>query len=389
MHPESPLRIPLVARALRSSEIRLAPRGIDNTWFYRQYVSRPYTGFNPFYGCVFYASNSAVAPWLAHPEKSARRYNAGDWMMRELLFIVHDYLHAWSYALIRELVPTLELGSGRITSATLEDFAFAHLLTEAVATVGLDYWCLATERLGDVCPMGTTLEGATTSYREWHRDEYARVWPDLVEVQDPAFLHWLVSCYVTGGARMSISERSMDRSALLARWIRGELSYARHQRRYIRRWLAHMSGLPLPTVLRDEPVRYDAAWQRDLVVHVAHRTWTLVKNDVSPPLKNILSRTEAWRAAPDSTPDFHLTNLNALSEAELLAASCPDSVSQRKALCEQYVVRYAFDAVSQAKRREIRKALRRHDFLALRRLLEKEARVQTDADEPRDLMFFG
>lgn len=386
---ESPLRVALIARALRDPQIQLVPRAIDSTWVYRQVVRRSNTGFNPFCGRVYYASRGALAPWLAHPERSARDYNAQDSMMRELLFVVHDYLHAWSYGVIRELAPFLDFGRARITTSNFEHLVFAHLLTEAVATVGLDYWCLATARLGDTCPMGTAIEGATTSYREWHRPEYLRVWPDLVVVQEPSFLHWLLSSYLNGGARMSISEREMDRSALLARWLRGELSYAEHQRRYIRLWLHHLSGSRSRRANTGRVVAYDELWQRNLVIEVALRLWSLVKHDKSDRLRDLLDPESCWQTRKGSKVDFDLTNLNELSPTELRSAAGQADASQRRALCEQYVMRFRYSDVEEDEVPRIQRAIETGNLSALRSLLRGCAPLPPSDGEPRDLMLFA
>lgn len=387
-HAESPLTIPLFARALGDPQIPLVPRAIDATWVYRQFVSRANTGFNPFSGRVYYARRSAFAKYLPHAHRSARAYNQQDSMMRELLFVVHDYLHAWSYALIRELAPGLDLGQGRITKARLPSLLFAHLLTEAVATVGLDYWLLAQKRLGDLCSMGTALEGATTSYRAWHRPEYRKVWPDLVEVQEPAFLHWILAMYVQGGARMSISETQMDKSALLARWIRGELSYSKHQRIYARRWFEHLGGLRLSDMNADYTLAYDAPWQKNLVIELALRTWCLVRENKAEPLRALLRPEDSWHSSPGSAVDFDLTNVNALSPKELLVAADRASDAQRIALCEQYVLRYPFSDVDPSEVPALLHAARSGNFRKLRRLLAAKAPL-SGPNEPRDLMFYA
>ena len=95
-------------------------------------------GFNPFLRSLFYANNSALSRWLAGPYGSARDYNEGDHLVREVLFAVHDYLHCWSAAAIAVLAPRSRFDTGPILRDNLEDFVYCHLLTEAAATAGLD-----------------------------------------------------------------------------------------------------------------------------------------------------------------------------------------------------------------------------------------------------------
>ena len=120
---------------------------------------------------------------------------------------------------------------------------------------------------------------------------------------------------------MSISERQMDRSALLARWIRGELTYAQHQRRYIQKWLEHLGGIKRSRAARaDNGLLRSEYWQQDLVIEVAHRTWALVKHDKTEPLRDLLDPESCWQTREGSELNFDLTNLNTLSGTELRKA---------------------------------------------------------------------
>jgi hypothetical protein len=186
LHPESLLRIALVRQMLEDRRFRLQPRAIDRTWQYERAIPMSVVGFNPFNGTIYYGARSFLARWLREPHASARLHNEGDYLVRELLFAVHDYLHAWSVALIRELAPELGYGSTPIIREQIDRLAFCHLLTEAVATCGLDYWYLSTLELDDVVPIGSLTTGLTISYHERFLPEYRRFHPEF-RVQDPEF----------------------------------------------------------------------------------------------------------------------------------------------------------------------------------------------------------
>src|SRR5207237_1319288 len=83
-------------------------------------------------------ARSPLAEWLDDPAQGVRELNQDDALLTEVLFAVHDYLHVWAYHLVRDAVPDLGFGRPPASEAELEDHVFCHLLTEAVATVGLD-----------------------------------------------------------------------------------------------------------------------------------------------------------------------------------------------------------------------------------------------------------
>ena len=188
---------------------------------------------------------------------------------------------------------------------------------------------------------------------------------------------------------MSISETQMDRSALLARWIRGELSYARHQRIYMRRWLEHLGGLRQTSMNVDYTLSYDEPWQQRLVIDVALRTWALVKQDKSAPFSSILDPSCVWQTLAGSRVDFDLTNVNALSAGELTRAARDASAAQRRALCEQFVLRYRLSDLSESHVRTATRHVAVGNFDSLRRLLRAYEPLRPRADEPRDLMFYA
>ncbi|MGZ3697660.1 MAG: hypothetical protein ACXVCH_06165, partial [Bdellovibrionota bacterium] len=104
-HPQSLLRIPLVKQMLTDPRIPLVPRNIDQDWRYLGVIPDSVVGFNPQRSSVYYARKSYFAEWLEQPRRSTRELNEQDYLVREVLFAVHDYLHAWAYLAIRELTP--------------------------------------------------------------------------------------------------------------------------------------------------------------------------------------------------------------------------------------------------------------------------------------------
>ena len=162
--PRTPSRSPAFRSFGRCSTTRTcgSRARIDRRWAYEDILPISLSGFNPLTRSVFYAAKSSMADWLLDPYGPSRAHNFRDRLVREVLMAAHDYLHIWAYGVVRDVCPGLGLGTRAITRARLDDFVFAHLLTEAAATVGLDYWYLGCVNLNQVCDVGTRVTGITT-----------------------------------------------------------------------------------------------------------------------------------------------------------------------------------------------------------------------------------
>jgi hypothetical protein len=387
MERGSLLRVPLVATMLGNEQVPLVKRGIDLTWSYQGEVPVSLAGFNPFTGAVYYAARSRLAEWLAEPERGVRPLNEGDRLVREVMFAVHDYLHAWAYLVIADLAPELGLGSAEIGAASLERFAFCHLLSEAAATVGLDYWYLATVEFDELVDSGSELLCLTTHYHERHRAEYQRFNPAL-EVQAPAFLTVMTDFYCSGVLR-GFDAGDLRQSPRLAAWLEHELRYGVRQRDYIRRWLAYLASDDLRPPERPwaGPVATGAGWQRALCRDLGQALWDLVKNG-RPYRFRGPARPPAplWSAPPHRPVDGRFVNLNALGEDELeRRGEVQDPESAR------YLV-YQFLSTLDRQRCDPRLAaaiayLKERPVLAVARaVLGGQPRLAAGPREPRDLM---
>jgi hypothetical protein len=118
--------------------------------------------------------------------------------------------------------------------------AFCHLLTEAAAVIGLDYWYLSQFDLNSAVPIGTSFRHVSVSYDVKHLEEYRRFCPDL-RVEHPGFVRFLGTFYCTGVFE-GFSPQDLKDSPLLYKWLCHELVYGRRQREYTRLWLQHLSG---------------------------------------------------------------------------------------------------------------------------------------------------
>ncbi|MCH9687824.1 MAG: hypothetical protein K0V04_40715 [Deltaproteobacteria bacterium] len=313
----APQDIPLVRQLLDDPGIEIVERAVDQTWRYASAIPNPVSGWHLYRPEIYTASSSALAGWLADPDGDLRTHNEGDRLMHELLFATHDYLHAWAIREVIELAPHLGVGTEAITPDNVEQFAYVQLLTEAAATVGLDYWYLSCVDLDQMLDIGSTIRGLTISYHERYAAEYRRFNPGF-EAQAPEFFTKIAEFYCTGRFA-GFDVQALKRSPRMLSWLKHELSYGQVQRRYTRQWLQHLSGRPL---FRDDaalvaPVAVEADWQRTLTAELGQRLWDKVKND-APSCRRARARLGtqdlAWRAPDDCPLDFRFTNFNALGQ---------------------------------------------------------------------------
>jgi hypothetical protein len=272
------LRIPLVRTMLEDPCVEFRTRSLDQGWKYQRAVPAPLTGFNPSLGAIFVAARSRLSTWLADPKQSARPLNQGDELVLEVLFAVHDYLHVWAYRAIRDACPELRFGSAACSASELETRVFCHLVTEAAATVGLDYWYLSTVDLNAVVDVGTTRATLTTPYHERNAREYKRFCPSF-DPQRASFLEDMVTTYCAG-TFPGLSRSDVDRSPMILEWMKQELHYGAAQRSYARQWFAfvgRMDYMPSRAQLL-APCESQRPWQKRLVRDLSRRLWELVKD---------------------------------------------------------------------------------------------------------------
>ena len=385
---ESLLRIPLVAQLFGGSGVAVVVRGVDSRWAYGDFVGGRIDGFNPFHGAVFVGRHSQLADWLPHRARSARAFNRKDRLVSELLFALHDYLHIWCYRWIDELWPELGFGTAPLSRANFEDMVFCHLLSEAAATVGLDYWYLACTRLNDVVPIGTAQEGLTVSYSEAQAEEYRRFHPDLV-VQQPGFLATLTRFYCDG-IFPGFSADDMELSPILRRWLIHELSYGELQRKYCREWFAYLSG---GAVRFDEaalaaPVRGSRRRQRRLTEAIAERLWSKIKaNQPCEPTRRF-DPEALWRPPDDAPRLYQFVNLNRDGFPDKEKAAGLPARAMRY-LLRQFVAGFDHAAFADEALALIPLLYAERDFELGRYLLRDMKRLPVAADEPLSLFLYN
>lgn len=385
---ESLLQLALVRAALDDPAVRWCARPVDASWYYAGLIPQLMVGFAPASGAIYHAASSATAAWLAEPGASARRFNEKDRLVREVLFGVHDYLHNLAYRAIAHHHPELDFGTGALAPDTLELHAFLHLLTEAVATVGLDYWYLCAFDLDQRLHIGTGLRSLTVSYRVEDEAEYGRFAPGFT-AQEPEFLARLCEFYCTG-AFEGFDLDDARQSPRLMSWLTHELAYGAQQRRYTRQWLAYLADgdVRLDARTLAAPVACDAPWQRALMDAMGHALWAFVKHG-QPPLG--VGRAAPWTAPRTRVPDFRFANLAAF-DLEQIAHEAAAGFHTQQSIAfafDQYVSAFDYRAFDPDLRALIPDLRRRGDLQLALRLFRREQRLAPEAAPPRDLFFLG
>lgn len=317
MRPENEqlLNIAMVRRLREDPAVRIVRRQCDLGWLHDVPKSTTSLGWLPFRGEICIANGSSLAAWLDDPRLDLRGLNEGDIFLRGLMFAAHDYLHIWAIDQIRRHVPALDFAVAPLGPDRVEEHVLALLITEAVATVGVDYWWLCQRDLSDELDIGTNFKTLTVSYDQRRRDEYRRFAPSL-DVDHPSFFGVLTRFYATGRFP-GFDPTALRRSPCVLRWLEHELTYGQLQRRYSRLWLQHLSGRSLYERSElDKAVQFDCSWFDPLVEVLGERLWALVKYGEYEPTECLPAPNDTWKAPERGPIDFRFTNLNALQNSK-------------------------------------------------------------------------
>lgn len=260
-----------------------------------------------------YAEKSQLALWLNNPQSSVRAHNIGDRLTKEVLFAVHDYLHIWAYQAINELMPKLGFGHAEITPDNFEDFVFCHLLTETVATVGLDYWYLSQTDLSQTLSILTSTGQLTTAYNKNFPKEMAQLNLSF-EVYDPSFFTRLATFY-TSGVFTGIELQHLKKSPAIWKWMEQELLYGEKQRGYTRTWLNYLSGQTCFKTEKklDRAVSLKEKWKLQLIESLGKLLWQkIVLNEKIHFSKNLISLNWQKPQHKSEVIDYRFFNLNSV-----------------------------------------------------------------------------
>jgi len=382
-----PFRLPLLDQLIADEAVDFQLMAIDTSW--DGYVGlNVQPGFNPLLRQIYIPIGSPVGTWCLHdlPRSRLRDLNLGDHFVSQLLFILHDYLHIWAYGTAYEIMPRHPgFMSAPISASTFDTYLYCHLLSEAVATVGVEYWWLSRVKLDKILELGTTCELLTTSYRTEHDPEYRRLHRSAsgraFESGSVEFFCDMAEFYCTGEFH-GFGLRDMRRSPRLREWLSGEISYGELQRKYARQWFSFIRDAVVSD--SEDPalagaISLQEPWKRELMRTMGERLWRKIHTGDPMPTPPY----PAYEFGTQYPLDLRFTNLK--TEADFRRASKDEFVRkhQRKHLLGQLLSRHWRTEISVAHHHELRQLLAIDVVDAVAALVASAPRVGSRRGEPR------
>jgi hypothetical protein len=390
IHPESLLNIPLVKMAIANPATKIIHRRVDSGWKQNGVIPISAAGFNFHKSLLCVPAKSPLSEWLQDPYGSARWFNANDHLVSSALFLVHDYLHNWAYRAIQSLRPDLGFGVTPISKKNYDVFTFCHLLTEAVAITGLDYWYLSTIQLDDILGIGTQLRQLGVNYRENLREEYLR--SNLnTEIQSPSFFEKLVEFYCTGGSFLGIWTNNIERSPVASSWVKHEIDYGTLQRKYSRQWMMHLSDYRIhDNGDLSRKVPYEEKWQVDLARQVGDMLWAKVKNNEFVVPDGGIDPADAWESKRKSGWDFRFMNIDAADEKMLFNMDLWENSSEIfRYFFYQFVSTFHFHLLDKELFKLFPFLIEKRDFKLVKHLFKGQRQLAECQGEPRDIFILA
>jgi hypothetical protein len=372
IHAESLMQIPLV-RWMREN-FSFSERAIDHRWHYQKAAPATFGGFQPFSGKIYYGTNSCFAEWLKNSYGPTRDLNQNDNLVKEVLFAVHDALHIWSIGEIQKFKPKLGFGIKPIDRKNIKDFLFCHLLTEATAVCGLDYWFLSKNLINDYCDIGTNVRSLTVNYFEEDRSEYLKFHPNF-NPQQKSFLMDLTNFYCTGEFE-GFDVGDFRKSPKLVHWLIHELRYGVNQRNYAKDWFSFLSGDAHLKKISEITLSASESWQQELANKIANQLWNLAHG------KNLKPHTIKWSdhwKAPKNTFDFRFSNLNAMK-----AQTKRPMKSDFEMFFYQFMVKHNFDSFPEDRAPLLKKAMESGKVATVKSVFKNVQKLRS-RNEPKDL----
>lgn len=268
---------PLFEHLSNSSDLALKFRPYDARWAYCGIVKSFQAGFNPFCGQLYAHQNSLLSRWIGNPALPKRDI-ARKILMKETLFLAHDYLHHWAFQQIASF-----LGANHIDNYyTHENLVFFLLVSEAVATVGLDYWILSNLNL---CPFFDLSESSfqlTIQLSQSQIQEIRKINPDFSINRESLFGE--ICGFYLDGEMKGFDIKDLESSTHLQNYLIHELRYGAMQRRYARHWATFLMGANLSICDEDAPIQTSETWKADLIGFIGSALWNGVWMDtgISP-----------------------------------------------------------------------------------------------------------
>jgi hypothetical protein len=385
-HRESLLRIPLVDFVIHQNAAKIVERPVDNHWYYQGLLGTSTVGFNPFCGNLFCAKNSVLNKWLPDAHRSARPYNNEEWLVYESLFLVHDYLHLWT---VSELIKEFDYLTGDqivLDQKVINDLEFIYMISEAAATVGLDYWYLSKININELCPIGSRMVALTSPYREADLDRYKVFNEDFI-VQDISFFHWIVNGYC-GGDFYGFTVADIKKDAKLFDWLAKEITISNKQLHFIRQWLYYMAGLAVPSgSALNRAIDIGTETRRKMIDKIGRKLWDISCGTELPVMQSYQIELKSTR--PVGHHDFRFKNIRVLDNWQQLVNEDFTRVSTEQFgyFTAQFLSSFCYEPSNKFTRNQINRIIASKDISALQRLTKNLSLVNSQQCGPGNLVF--
>jgi hypothetical protein len=228
---------PVIDSMFRDRALQFEERKIDMRWYYERHLDISVCGFNPFVGRIYFGRQSFLSKFLFDSDACV---DQSDWYLYEVFFAAHDYVHAWC---VRELTHRLDV---RVTKKSLRDaahlkrFLYMLLLSEAAATVAVDYWLLCQKSVNDLLSGRGTFHALTTTYRNADLKPIRRKIPEF-DVGSKSFFWMLAEAYCTGSFGV-LAPFVFDAANSPESWLSIEKCQTGKQQILAHGWLRFLSG---------------------------------------------------------------------------------------------------------------------------------------------------
>jgi hypothetical protein len=259
------------------------------------------------------------------------------------------------------------------------------MISEAAATVGLDYWYLSKTDINDICPIDTRVIGLTSPYREADLCGYQAFNKDF-NVQDISFFNWIVEAYCTGDF-YGFSIEDIQKDDKLRNWLEKEVRISNKQLHFIRLWLYYLSGKEISDSEYDAPIDLNTGNRRSLVEKIGRKLWDISQGNELPTMQPYDIQLKG--ADHLAYTDYRFINIYALNNWRELINEDFTSVStdQFKYFVAQYLSSFYYDPALKITKEQIDQMILSKDVSSLKKITQNLRPLESEKYGPRDLVF--
>jgi hypothetical protein len=366
-------RFRLIDYILSQNDVQFVKRPVDMRWYYNNVVPISVVGFNPLHRTIFYGTNSFLEIILNSPLNCT--IDSIEWCLYELFFAAHDYMHIWAVDRLLSFFPNCTKEGLWKDETALSDLAFVLILSEAVATVSIDYWLLSEIDMAKELGIETRFKGLTTPFRADHLAAAQRLCNGF-NVRDHSFFIWLVQAYCSGVITgFDINSTNLPEELS---WIKTEQKQSVRQLTLIHDWLRYLSARN-----RTAPcfcgLQFDAGLRAEVIRDLSREVWDVCHRGrlprLSPPDDGI--RVPFPAALP--IYDFRFNNIRAFEDLNRCVSMRNVTGEQFHYLVAQFVSSFEYSETYQVTPDRFDSLLRAENWRAVTHLFGRARQLNDDS----------